>query len=193
MLKVVSISLAFALLFSLAEGKESEKKFPVVSIHTSKGIIKIELYPDKAPITVSNFLHYVKEGFYDGLIFHRAIKGFMIQGGGFTPDMKEKPPSKGPIKNEAGNGLRNLKGTISMARTMVVDSATAQFFINVVDNSFLDHRDETAKGFGYAVFGKVTKGMDVVDKIVASPTHTAGMHNDVPIEPIVIQKMEVSP
>jgi cyclophilin family peptidyl-prolyl cis-trans isomerase len=193
MLKIVSISIAFALLFSLAEGKESGKKFPVVSLHTSKGIIKIELYPDRAPITVSNFLHYVNEGFYDGLIFHRVIKGFMVQGGGFTPDMKEKTPLKKPIKNEAGNGLKNMKGTISMARTMGVDSATAQFFINVVDNSFLDHRDETPRGFGYAVFGKVTKGMDVVDKIVASPTHTAGMHSDVPIEPIVIQKGEVSP
>jgi len=136
----------------------------VVLMKTSQGDITIKLNPDKAPITVKNFLGYVDAGHYDGTIFHRVISNFMIQGGGFTPKFEEKP-GRDPIKNEAGNGLQNKRGTIAMARTNVVDSATAQFFINVVDNGFLDHRDESAAGFGYCAFGEVSSGMDVVDKI----------------------------
>src|SRR3972149_8867242 len=135
-------------------------------METSLGNIKIELDQAKAPITVKNFLSYVDEKFYDGTIFHRVIGNFMIQGGGFTADMQQKRV-KAPIKNEAGNGLKNMTGTMAMARTNVVDSATAQFFINVVDNDFLDHQNTTSQGFGYAVFGKVIQGMDVVEKIKA--------------------------
>ena len=138
----------------------------VVLMKTSLGDIKIQLNAEKAPITVKNFLGYVDEGQYDGTIFHRVISTFMIQGGGFTTKLEEKR-GHDPIKNEAGNGLKNKRGTIAMARTGVVDSATAQFFINVVDNGFLDHRDETMSGFGYCVFGEVIEGMDVVDKIKA--------------------------
>ena len=161
---------------------------PVVLLETSKGKIKVELHPEKAPVSVKNFLLYVKEGLYDGLIFHRVIREFMIQGGGFTKEMKERKPAHPPIKNEAGNGLRNDRGTIAMARTGVVDSATAQFFINVVNNDFLNHVDETARGFGYAVFGKVIEGMDVVDKIRAVPTGRVSMFQDVPREAVTILK-----
>ena len=165
---------------------------PVVLLETSMGNIKVELFPDKAPISVKNFLAYVKEGHYDGLIFHRVIRGFMIQGGGFTPDMREKRPAHPPIRNEAGNGLTNDRGTIAMARTGVVDSATAQFFINVVNNDFLNYRNETPQGFGYAVFGKVIEGMDVVDKIRSVPTGTVRMFSDVPKEPVTILKATVA-
>jgi cyclophilin family peptidyl-prolyl cis-trans isomerase len=158
---------------------------PKVIMKTTKGDITIELYKDKAPITVKNFLSYVDEKFYDGTIFHRVIKNFMIQGGGLTPDFEEKP-AKPPIKNEATNGLKNKRGTIAMARTGVVDSATCQFFINHVDNAFLDHKNKTPQGFGYAVFGKVIKGMDVVDAIAKVKTmNRAGMEN-VPRETIKI-------
>jgi peptidyl-prolyl cis-trans isomerase A (cyclophilin A) len=159
---------------------------PLVLLETSMGNINIELYPEKAPVSVRNFLAYVKEGHYDGLIFHRVIRDFMIQGGGFTKDMKERRPAHPPIKNEAGNGLRNDRGTIAMARTGVVDSATAQFFVNVVNNDFLNHVDETPRGFGYAVFGKVIEGMDVVDKIRAVPTGRVSMFQDVPLEAVTI-------
>jgi cyclophilin family peptidyl-prolyl cis-trans isomerase len=155
------------------------------------GNIKVELYPDKAPISVKNFLAYVKEGHYDGLVFHRVIRGFMIQGGGFTPDMKEKRPAHPPIKNEAGNGLKNERGTVAMARTGVVDSATAQFFINVVNNDFLNHANDSPQGFGYAVFGKVIEGLDVVDKIRSVPTGKVKMFSDVPKEPVTILKATV--
>jgi cyclophilin family peptidyl-prolyl cis-trans isomerase len=155
------------------------------------GNIKVELSPDKAPITVKNFLAYVKEGHYDGLVFHRVIRGFMIQGGGFTPDLKENRPAHPPIRNEAGNGLRNDRGTIAMARTAVVDSASAQFFINVVNNDFLNHANETPQGFGYAVFGRVIEGMDVVDKIRNVPTGNVRMFQDVPKEPVAIRKASV--
>lgn len=160
----------------------------MVQLETNMGKIKVELYPDKAPATVENFLTYVREGHYDGLIFHRVIKDFMIQGGGFTKDMKERRPAHSPIRNEAGNGLRNDRGTIAMARTNVVDSATAQFFINVVDNEFLNHVDETPRGFGYAVFGKVIEGLEVVDKIRAVPTGRVSMFQDVPRDPVTIHK-----
>jgi peptidyl-prolyl cis-trans isomerase A (cyclophilin A) len=160
---------------------------PMVIMSTSVGDIKIELYPDKAPVTVENFLGYVKDGFYDGTIFHRVIPGFMIQGGGFTPDMNQKP-TKEPIKNEADNGLKNDKGTIAMARTNVVDSATSQFFINDASNDFLNHG---SRDFGYAVFGKVVEGMDVVDRIAATRTGSVGMFQDVPKETIVIKSLKV--
>ncbi|MFC1890084.1 peptidylprolyl isomerase [Thermodesulfobacteriota bacterium] len=165
-------------------------KKPVVLIRTSKGDIKIELKREKAPITVENFLGYVRDGFYNGTTFHRVISGFMIQGGGFEPEMKQKL-TRNPIKNEAGNGLSNQRGTIAMARTGVVDSATAQFFINVVDNQRLDHRDETAQGFGYAVFGRIIEGMDTVDKIRAVETGVHGQFKDVPAEDVVIESVVV--
>jgi len=158
---------------------------PKVIMKTTKGDITIELNQEKAPITVKNFLSYVDEKFYDGTIFHRVIKGFMIQGGGLTPDFKEKP-TKPPIKNEAFNGLRNKRGTIAMARTEVIDSATSQFFINHVDNPFLDHTSKTTQGFGYAVFGKVIKGLDVVDAIANAKTMNRAGMADVPRETIEI-------
>lgn len=165
---------------------------PTVIMETSMGTIVIELFEDKAPISVKNFLLYVDEKFYDGTIFHRVISTFMIQGGGFTADINRKP-TKAPIKNEAGNGLKNTLGTIAMARTNIVDSATSQFFINVVDNNFLDHRDETSNGFGYAVFGKVVKGMDVVDKIKAVKTTTRNGMADIPEAPVTILSVKRAP
>jgi peptidyl-prolyl cis-trans isomerase A (cyclophilin A) len=162
------------------ESKKMENIEVVFS--TNQGDITIELYADKAPITVKNFLAYVDEGFFNDTIFHRVIPNFMIQGGGFTEDMKQKQ-TKAPIKNEADNGLRNSRGTLAMARTSVVDSATAQFFINLVDNSFLDNG---VRDFGYAVFGKVISGLDVVDKIGAVRTSTTGGNQNVPVEPVII-------
>lgn len=162
----------------------------MVTMKTSEGTIRLELWEEKAPITVKNFLRYVEEGFYDGTIFHRVIDNFMIQGGGFTPDMAQKRPHE-PIKNEAGNGAKNDLGTIAMARTNVIDSATCQFFINVKDNEFLNHRDDSPAGFGYAVFGKVIEGMDVVDKIKQVPTSSAGPHQNVPVKPVVIETVKV--
>ncbi len=167
-------------------------KAPQVVMKTSLGDVTIELYPDKAPITVKNFLEYVDAKFYDGTIFHRVIPTFMIQGGGFTAEMQQKP-TRPPIKNEAGNGLKNTTGTLAMARTGVVDSATAQFFINTVDNGFLDHRDESPQGFGYAVFGKVVGGQDVVKKIAAVPTTTKPPYENVPSTPVVIESIRVVP
>lgn len=161
---------------------------PMVRIKTSMGAITLELYPDKAPKTVANFLQYVKAGFYDGTIFHRVIKGFMIQGGGFTPDFKEKP-TRAPIPNEAGNGLRNDTGTIAMARTSDPNSATAQFFINVANNDFLNYRAPTSRGFGYAVFGRVVSGMDVVNRIAAVPTGEHPPYADVPQTPVIIKQV----
>ena len=173
-----------------AKEKKMEQKNPVVVLDTSLGKIEAELYADKAPITVKNFVDYVEAKHFDGLVFHRVIPNFMIQGGGMTPDMQERK-TKAPIRNEAGNGLKNQRGTLAMARTGVVDSATSQFFINVKDNEFLNHQDETARGYGYAVFGKVTEGMDVVDKIVAVRTGSRGGHQDVPVEPVVIKSATV--
>jgi peptidyl-prolyl cis-trans isomerase B (cyclophilin B) len=165
-------------------------KNPVVTLSTSMGDVRIELFSDKAPVTAKNFLDYAGEGFYDGLIFHRVIPGFMIQGGGFDGQMKQKT-TKAPIKNEAGNGVKNKLGTIAMARTNVVDSATAQFFINVKDNDFLDHRSESADGYGYAVFGQVVGGMDVVQKIEKVKTGNRGMHQDVPVDAVVIHSVKL--
>ena len=162
---------------------------PVVQLVTSMGTITIELDRERAPQTVANFLGYVQDGHYDNTIFHRVIDGFMIQGGGFTADMAQKP-TKPPVRNEAKNGLSNVRGTIAMARTNVVDSATSQFFINVVDNSrMLDYQGP--EKYGYAVFGRVSAGMDVVDAIRAVPTGSAGMHSDVPTTPVVIQKAAI--
>lgn len=162
---------------------------PTVKIKTNLGDITVELDEKAAPKTVDNFLNYVLEGFYDGTIFHRVIKGFMIQGGGFTVDMQQKPVNP-PIKNEAANGLMNKKGTIAMARTSDVDSATAQFFINTVDNAFLNHRKKTAEEYGYCVFGWVTSGMDVVEKIEKVATGRVGYFDDVPKEAVVITQVE---
>ena len=169
----------------------SESKNPVVTLETTKGNITIELYPEKAPETVANYIQYVQDGFYDGTIFHRVIPNFMVQGGGFTDDMSEKS-TREPIKNEANNGLANENGTIAMARTPNPHSASSQFFINVKDNAFLDFQNETPNGWGYCVFGKVTEGMDVVNSIVAVPTGNHGMHQDVPVEPIIIMKASVT-
>ncbi len=188
---VLAVALLLALGFAFAADAAPKGGRPVVQMETSMGTIKVELYPDKAPVTVKNFLTYVREGHYDGLIFHRVIKDFMVQGGGFTKEMKEKRPAHPPIRNEAGNGLRNDRGTIAMARTNVVDSATAQFFINVVNNEFLNHMDESPRGFGYAVFGKVIEGMEVVDKIRAVPTGRVSMFQDVPRDPVTILKAVV--
>ncbi|MEQ1976061.1 peptidylprolyl isomerase A [Xenorhabdus sp. SGI240] len=160
-----------------------------VKLVTSAGEIELELDSNKAPMTTKNFVEYVNEGFYNNTIFHRVIPGFMIQGGGFTKDMKQKA-TREPIKNEADNGLRNLRGTIAMARTADKDSATSQFFINVTDNAFLDHGQ---RDFGYAVFGKVVKGMDVVDKISQVKTENVGPYQNVPAKPIVILSAKVEP
>ena len=161
------------------------------TMETTMGTITLELDEAKAPETVANFVRYAKDGHYDGTIFHRVIDGFMIQGGGFTKDMNQKE-TREPIRNEAMNGLRNDRGTIAMARTMVVDSATSQFFINLVDNDFLNFTAPTPQGFGYAVFGKVTDGMDVVDAIAKVKTGFAGPYQNVPEEAIVIKKVTVS-
>jgi cyclophilin family peptidyl-prolyl cis-trans isomerase len=156
---------------------------------TSLGVVELELDIQRAPGTVRNFMNYVESGFYNGMIFHRVIPGFMIQGGGFAPGMREKTTGV-PVKNEADNGLKNLAGTIAMARTSDPQSAAAQFFINTADNPSLDHRDKTDRGWGYAVFGKVTKGMDVVKKIESVSTHTVGPFQDVPVKDVIIQKVE---
>lgn len=158
---------------------------PKVLIKTSEGDITLELFPAKAPVTVKNILDYVEAKFYDGLIFHRVIPNFMIQCGGLDAEMHQKTGND-PIKNEAGNGLKNVRGSVAMARTNIVDSATSQFFINLKDNAFLNHKDNTAEGFGYCVFGKVVAGMDVVDKIAKVPTVSKRGHQDVPLAPVTI-------
>lgn len=175
------------IMFSLLSTPAPAEENPRVVLETGMGNITLELYPAKAPLTVKNFLTYVDEKFYDGTIFHRVIRGFMIQGGGMTADMGEKP-THAAIRNEADNGLRNDRGTIAMARTQVPDSATAQFFINAKDNAFLNFRSKTVEGYGYCVFGKVIKGMDVVDAIEAVATGNKGYHQDVPLKPVVILK-----
>jgi peptidyl-prolyl cis-trans isomerase A (cyclophilin A) len=166
------------MLWSLKTFQEKD----MIILSTSFGDITIELFDAEAPVTVENFLQYVDDGFFNDTIFHRVIPGFMLQGGGFTADMKEKK-NRPPIKNEAGNGLKNERGTLSMARTQEINSATSQFFINIKDNAFLDHG---TRDFGYAVFAKVIDGMEVVDRIATVATGNKGMHQDVPIEPVVI-------
>jgi peptidyl-prolyl cis-trans isomerase B (cyclophilin B) len=163
---------------------------PVVELETNMGAIVIELNEEKAPKTVENFLNYVKSGQYDGTIFHRIIDGFMIQGGGMDAEMNEKP-TNAPVENEADNGLKNDKGTIAMARTQDPHSATSQFFINVKDNDFLNHSGKNMQGWGYTVFGKVTSGMDVIEKMRGVPTGRFGMHADVPKEPVVINSATI--
>ena len=167
----------------------SEEKIQI-SMKTNKGEIKIDLLPDKSPNTVKNFLTYIEKNHFAGTIFHRVIPGFMIQGGGFDQDMSEKETIS-PIKNEANNGLKNARGSIAMARTTDPHSATAQFFINVNDNDFLNYSSESEQGWGYCVFGNVSSGMDIVDTIVNTPTGNAGMHQDVPVETIIIEKVSI--
>ncbi|MBC9130296.1 peptidylprolyl isomerase B [Frischella sp. Ac13] len=162
----------------------------MIIFHTNKGDIKIETFADKAPETVRNFIEYCQDGFYNNTIFHRVINNFMIQGGGFEPGMKQKR-TKAAIKNEANNGLTNQRGTLAMARTMDPHSATAQFFINVVDNDYLNFRSADANGYGYCVFAKVVDGMDVVDQIKTVKTGRHGMHADVPVEDIIIERVTV--
>jgi peptidyl-prolyl cis-trans isomerase B (cyclophilin B) len=158
-----------------------------VQMDTSAGTLRIELDDEKAPLSTANFLSYVNKGHYDGTVFHRVIKGFMVQGGGFEPGMKQKP-TDAPIKNEANNGLKNLHYTLAMARTSDPHSASAQFFVNTTDNGFLDFRAENAQGWGYAVFGRVVEGMDVVDRIESVRTGRKGMHDDVPLEDVRIER-----
>jgi peptidyl-prolyl cis-trans isomerase B (cyclophilin B) len=161
----------------------------MVKLHTNHGVIGLELDAKSAPATVANFLQYVKNGFFDNTVFHRVIDGFMIQGGGFEPGMKQKP-TQASVKNEADNGLKNEKYTVAMARTSDPHSATAQFFINVADNAFLNHTAPTAQGWGYCVFGRVVEGKEIVDKIKKVLTGSRGMHQDVPVEDVVIQRAE---
>lgn len=184
---LISLCLAF-MLFTAGEAQAGGK--PVIKLTTTMGDIVLELNPEKAPITSANFEHYVKDGFYDGLIFHRVIDGFMIQGGGFDADMNQKE-TRQPIQNEADNGLANDKYTIAMARTQDPHSATGQFFINVKDNDFLNFRAPTLSGWGYAVFGKVVKGQDVVDAIAKVETGSRGYFDDVPKTAVVITKAEI--
>jgi len=183
----ISFVATLVLLAAVAPGdaQETVKGNPQVVFETSKGKIVLELYADKAPLTVKNFLAYVDAKFYDGTIFHRVIPNFMIQGGGFTAGMSQKPTND-PIQNEADNGLENQRGTIAMARTSDPHSATGQFFISSVDNDFLNFKSKSTQGWGYAVFGKVVEGMDVVDAISAVKTGTSGGYGDVPVEPVVI-------
>ena len=162
----------------------------VVSLQTNMGDIKLELDAENAPVSTENFLTYARDGHYDQTIFHRVIPGFMIQGGGFTADMSQKS-TKAPIKNEADNGLKNERGTIAMARTQVVDSATCQFFINLTDNDFLNHQGKSPNAYGYAVFGRVIEGMEVVDNIAKVKTGNAGMHQDVPKDTVLIESVSV--
>ena len=191
-------ALAFLVLFQTVGGTQPQPATPApgnptVLISTSLGDITVELYNDRAPVSVQNFLQYVNEGFYPGTIFHRVISGFMIQGGGFTTDMVEKP-TRPPIRNEATNGLNNVRGTLAMARTEALRSATAQFFINVADNRIkLDHHGYSPEDFGYAVFGRVLSGLEVCDRIAAVKTRRNGSHEDVPVEPVVIKAVRVLP
>ncbi len=191
---LIALSLTFAIAPACAEeqktmdtAKKQESKNPHILFSTSLGDITIELLPDKAPVTVKNFIDYVESGFYNDTIFHRIIPDFMIQGGGFAQDMQQKE-TRPPIKNEADNGMRNARGTVAMARTRDINSATAQFFINLKDNTFLDHG---VRDYGYAVFGRVIEGMDVVDKIAAVRTTTRSGHQNVPVEPVIVKSAAI--
>ena len=190
-LSVVLAAILSLVLFTTVKGEKSmsteNSENPVVVIETNLGNISVELDAKNAPNTTANFLAYVDDGYFDDTIFHRVIPGFMIQGGGLTADMRDKPSKRAPIQNEANNGLKNDRGTIAMARTNDPHSATSQFFINLKDNDFLNYRSETMQGWGYAVFGKVIEGMDVVDKIAAVPTGNKGGHQDVPLETVTIK------
>jgi peptidyl-prolyl cis-trans isomerase B (cyclophilin B) len=190
-LSVVLAAILSLILFTTVKGEKNmsteNSENPVVVIETNLGDISVELDAKNAPNTTANFLAYVDDGYFNDTIFHRVIPGFMIQGGGLTADMRDKPSNRAPIENEANNGLKNDRGTIAMARTNDPHSATSQFFINLKDNDFLNFRNESMQGWGYAVFGKVTDGMDVVDKIAAVPTGNKGGHQDVPLETVVIK------
>jgi cyclophilin family peptidyl-prolyl cis-trans isomerase len=186
----ILLALVFILPLATLAKEPAKADQPVVRMTTNLGVIEIELDAKHAPGTVSNFLNYVNTGFYRGTVFHRVIPGFMIQGGGFRPGMDEKAHGA-PVRNEADNGLKNLAGTIAMARTPDPQSASAQFFINTVDNPNLDFRDKTSAGWGYCVFGKVTKGMDVVHKIEHVATHNVGPFQNVPVKDVVIEKVEL--
>lgn len=190
LLVATTVPLMLAYPAQAAKTDKSKGASPVVRMTTSLGVIEIELDAKRAPVTTENFLRYAKEGFYDGTIFHRVIPGFMIQGGGFGPRMKRKQ-AHDPINNEADNELKNVRGAIAMARTANPHSATSQFFINTVDNENLNHTGKTGAGWGYAVFGKVIKGMDVVTKIENQPTTTVGPYRDVPATDVLIKKTEI--
>lgn len=185
-------ALALSLTLIIGNPAMSETSNPTVTFETTNGNFTIELYPEQAPVTVANFLHYAKSDFYVGTIFHRVIPNFMVQGGGFTFDMIEKDNKQAAIKIESNNGLKNDLGTVAMARTNDPNSATSQFFVNVKDNDFLNFTAETAAGYGYTVFGKLTEGLDVMQKIEAVATKQYGSHGDVPAEPIIIEKVSVS-
>jgi peptidyl-prolyl cis-trans isomerase B (cyclophilin B) len=187
---ILAVVLTSGLILGTGLSARAERSQPLVKLETSMGEITLELYPDKAPVTVANFLEYVKAGFFDGTIFHRVKNGFMVQGGGLDAQMNKKP-TRASIKNEADNGLANDAYTVAMARTNDPDSATAQFFINVANNAFLNHTSKTPQGWGYAVFGKVVKGQDVVDKIKAVATTDRMGHQDVPQDPVTIIKVTV--
>jgi len=193
-LLLAAVSIATSFITSAQEATAPnpfEQQLPTVILHTSKGPITLELFSDQAPISVENFLEYARSGHYDGTIFHRVIGNFMIQGGGFDAEMQQRPV-RDPIQNEADNGLSNARGTVAMARTGMPHSATAQFFINVVDNPALDHRGtQSGRTWGYAVFGRVTEGMDVVDEIRQVATDNRGPMADVPVEPVVIERVEI--
>lgn len=189
-MRKILLSLLFLFTTTTAFASENKMTHPKVKLTTSLGNITIQLNDEKAPISSANFLTYVKEGFYNGTIFHRVIKGFMAQGGGFDTSFTQKAVHD-PIQNEADNGLKNNRGTIAMARTNVPNSATAQFFINYKDNDFLNHTGKNASGWGYAVFGEVIEGMDVVDKMATEPTGSKNGHQDVPKTDIVIEKAEI--
>lgn len=176
--------------FMLCAAMQVSAQNPQIEMRTSMGVIMLELYPENAPETVKNFVQYAKDSFYDGTIFHRVIANFMIQGGGFTPDMQQKKP-RHPIKHEGGNGLRNEIGSIAMARTSDPHSATSQFFINVANNTVLDYRGPSPSEIGYTVFGRVTKGMDVVNKIRSVPTTARTQHQNVPANPVIIERVTV--
>ena len=191
LLSVLLCGLVFSS-FMNASSQSKENAMTSVTINTTIGAIHLELDQDKAPITVANFVSLANAGYYEGTIFHRIIPGFMVQGGGLTEDMQNKASGTDPIQNEANNGLGNDRGTVAMARTSEPHSATGQFFVNHKDNDFLNHTAETAQGWGYAVFGKVTDGMDVVDKLAESPTGMVGGYQDAPLEPVTIESVTVS-
>ena len=191
LLSILICGLVFSSLIE-ASSQSKETAMTSVTINTTIGTIHLELDQDKAPITVANFVALANAGYYEGTIFHRIIPGFMVQGGGLTEDMQNKSSGTDPIQNEANNGLANDRGSIAMARTMDPHSATGQFFVNHKDNGFLNHTAETAQGWGYAVFGKVTDGMDVVDQLAESPTGMVGGYQDAPLEPVTIESVTVS-
>lgn len=189
---IAGVAVVSMLVTGLAVRAEEKTSKPVIVIETSMGKVRAELWPGKAPKTVANVLAYIDDEYYDGLIFHRVIDDFMIQGGGFTPDMKKKP-ARAPVANEARADTPNRRGTLAMARTPQVDSATSQFFINLADNDFLNHRNKSPRGFGYCVFGEVVEGMDVVDKIAKVKTGNVKGYSDVPLEPVIIKSIRREP